>query len=104
MEVLLSGLTGAVVTTFILIWYQYASEEIKNRKHAMITVIDWIDNIYAGLQVLCMYKEKKYKENQKTNTSREYKIINNEMRLLINSNKIPIEMACAFKEKNILQK
>lgn len=103
-QILLSGTVGAVVATFLLVWYQHVFEQIKNRKYIIITVTEWIDNIYTRLQLLCACKEQLFEHQQKSMSNREYRSMINEMRILLLSNKIIMEVACVYGEGNIFQK
>lgn len=101
-DVLLSGGIGALVTTMILIWYNYYSDQIKNRKYVMIAITEWIDSVYVRLQALAAHKEKLIKEQIKSMPSEAYKSMNNEMRVLLLSEKIMVEVACAYGDGDML--
>lgn len=103
-EIALSALIGGLVAALISIWYQHVSDKIKNRKFIIIiSVTDWIDNIYTRLQVLSAHKENILMQRQKSMTSQEYRTMNNEMRILLLSNKIIMEIACEYGEGTIMQ-
>lgn len=103
-NVLLSGGIGALVTTLILIWHQHSSEQEKNRKYVMIAITEWIDSVYVRLQALAAHKEKLIKEQIESMSSEEYKSMNNEMRVLLLSEKIIVEVACAYGDGDMLAK
>ncbi len=103
-EIALSALVGGLVAALISIWYQYVSDKIKNRKYIIITVTEWIDSIYTRLQALSAHKENLLVNGQKSTVSQEYRTMNNEMRILLLSNKIIMEVACEYGEGNIMQK
>lgn len=102
-EIALSALVGGLIATLISIWYQHVSDKIKDRKYIIIAVTDWIDNIYTRLQVLSAHKECLLIQGQESMTSQEYRAIKNEMRILLLSNKIIIEVACEYGEGSIMQ-
>lgn len=103
-DVLLSGGIGALVTTLILIWYQHSSEQVKNRKYVMIAITEWIDSVYARLQALTAHNEMLNKEQIESMSSEEYKSMINEMRVLLLSDKIIVEVACAYGDGDMLAK
>jgi mannose/fructose/N-acetylgalactosamine-specific phosphotransferase system component IID len=67
--ILLSGVVGALVATYLSICYQQTAEKIKNRKYVMVAVTEWLDNIYLRLQLLCAEKEQFYKQKKNNNVS-----------------------------------
>ncbi|HAU1234310.1 TPA: hypothetical protein ACXHA5_000646 [Legionella pneumophila] len=103
-NVLLSGGIGALVTTMILIWHHHSSEQVKNRKYVMIAITEWIDSVYVRLQALAAHKEKLIKEQIESMSSEEYKSMNNEMRVLLLSEKIIVEVACVYGDGDMLAK
>lgn len=101
-EVAISALIGGLVASLISIWFQYVSDKIRSRKYIIITVTDWIDNIYTRLQVLSADKESRLMHGQKSMTSQEYRTMNNEMRIFLLSNKIFMEVICEYGEGRIM--
>jgi hypothetical protein len=101
---LLSGLIGALLASLLAIWYQNVAEVIENRKHVMIAVTEWLDNIYLRLQLLSSEKELVYQGQESTLSQQEYNSMSNEMRILLLSNKIITEVACVYGQGDRLQK
>ncbi len=60
MELLLSGLLGALVASILSVFYQHVSIQANRRFDVMIKTADYFDELYDNLQTLEAYKRKAY--------------------------------------------
>lgn len=104
MEMLLSGVLGAIIATIISVWYQHKSEQIRDRKCAIMAITDWLDNIYVNLQALSAHKEELISNQIESMPSDEYRTMNNQLRILILSNKILLQTAITYGQSEIFNK
>ncbi len=103
-EILLSGTISALIATLLSVWYQYRSEQIKDRTDVIMAVVDWMDNICAHLLSLQINKERCYTGQSPSLLKEEGRSMNNDMRILLLSDRITTQVVCVFGEGNILQK
>jgi len=104
LEILLSGILGAVIAALLTVWYQHFSEHSKSRKNTMRAVMEWVDNIYLRLQSMQVDKERVYIGKSGSLSEVEYRSMSEEVRVLLLSNRITTEVVCVYGEGDILQK
>lgn len=104
LDILLSGLVGALIATALSVIYQYASEQSKYRGNLAIEVVNWLDKIYIRLQEMMIHKERVYSGKDPSLTQEEYRKLSNEVRTLLLSDKIMTIVALTYGEGDKLQK
>ncbi|MDP8212258.1 MAG: hypothetical protein P9X22_03070 [Candidatus Zapsychrus exili] len=103
MNILLSGLIGALFATMLSVVYQYASEQAKYRGDLLIEVVNWLDAIYVRLQAMQIHKEGVYNSKELSLNNEEYRNLSKEVRKFLLSDKITSLVALTYGEGRKLQ-
>lgn len=104
MHILVSGLIGALLATLFSLLYNHISEQVKLRIDFMMATVEWLDNIYTRLQTMQVHKERVYTNKAPSLSEEEYRIISNEVRTLLLSEKIKTQVTLIYGEGDKLQR
>lgn len=98
LEILLSGLLGALIATFISVIYLHISEKNKLRGEVFLEVVSYCDEIYHFLQTIHNYKEAEFRSFRSPYSSEEYISINNKLTVSLVSTKEHAKLILAYGE------
>lgn len=105
MEILLSGLLGALFATILTIFYQYVGEQNKLRVDVMLEAVAYFDDIYENLQILHALKDALYRKDKKELSEDElhdYREANHKLTALLLSSRPGIKVAFVYGEDHVL--
>ncbi len=96
LEIILSGLVGALIATFISVIYLHISEKNKLRGEVFLEVVSYCDEIYHFLQTIHNYKEAEYRLYKSPYSSEEYISINNKLTVSLISTRVHAKLSLAY--------
>ncbi len=96
LEIILSGLVGALIATFISVIYLHISEKNKLRGEVFLEVVSYCDEIYHFLQTIHNYKEAEYRLYKSPYSSEEYTSINNKLTVSLISTRVHAKLSLAY--------
>jgi len=97
-EVLVSGLIGALAATVLSVLYHYITEQVRYRREIMLEVVDWSDYVYSRMGEMQVEKDSAYTGKKGLLTADEYKAISFDLKRKLTSSKISALTALAYGE------
>lgn len=103
MELILSGIGGAIIGALITVLLQCWFDEVRERRLVILKTVAWIDQITTRLQALSVYKLALSEGKTLPISTSKYNAMSNELRLAILSNLVLAEIGCTYDEGNIMK-
>ncbi len=96
MELLLSGLLGALIASVLSVFYQHVSVQANRRFDVMLKAVDYFDELYDNLQTLQVYKHQAYTHGIEVIGDEEYQSLSNRTGTLLKSSGVHVRVALVY--------
>jgi len=96
MELLLSGLIGALIATLFSIFYHHVNERKKIRSDVMLEVVGYFDDIYVKLQAIHVDKDADYTNKKRGLSDEECWRFSRELKDLLNTQKVGAKLEIIY--------
>ena len=102
MEMLLSGLLGALFATILTLIYNHVSDKSKIRSDVLMEIVSYCDQIYLQLIEMRTHRNAKYVKEKSFLTQEEYNLISRQLNSLLISSKPGAKLDLAYGEGEIM--
>ena len=102
MEILLSGLLGALFATILTLMYNHVSDKSKVRADVLMEVVSYCDEIYLHLIEMQTHRNAKYVKEKSFLNQEEYNLKSRRLNSLLISSKPGAKLNIAYGEGEIM--
>lgn len=102
MEILLSGLLGALFATILTLIYNHVSDKSKIRSDVLMEIVSYCDEIYLHLIEMRTHRNAKYVKEKSFLTQEEYNLKSRQLNSLLISSKPGAKLDVAYGEAGIM--